>query len=176
MTKLQLEAYLPMHTLYHLYAHLELQFPVILYSCKTNAAKIWKRIIMGVKCSSQYRLWQKKPSKPLFCFTSVYLQMSMKYIILCENLKWTWKCFMVIKIPPYLILAPGKEYFLLNGSSLGTLEGLLSQNDLYLDPVKAGRGDLTKVVYNFGYWVRQGTTLLACCPFERYTEHSLLSS
>lgn len=59
---------------------------------------------------------------------------------------------MVIKIPPYLILAPGERIFSAEWQQFwGSLEGLLSENELDLDPAKAGRGDLTKVVYNSGY-------------------------
>lgn len=74
-----------------------LQFLVILYSCKTNTAQMWKRVIMGIKCPSHYRLWQKKPSKPPFCFPNIYLHTSIKHINLCENLQCAWKYFMVIK-------------------------------------------------------------------------------
>lgn len=89
MTKIQWEAYLPnartILVLYHMGAYLELQFPVILYSCKTNEAQMWKRVTTGIKCVSRYRLWQKKPSKPLSCVSNSHLHTSRKHRILCEN-------------------------------------------------------------------------------------------
>lgn len=99
--------------LYHMSAYLELQFPVILYSCKTNAAQTWKKCIVGIKCIYHYRLWQKKPSKPPSCFNNIYLHASSNHRILCENLQCARKCFMVIKslLSWFNISSKGEDFF-----------------------------------------------------------------
>lgn len=133
--------------------HLELQFPVILYSCKTNATPRWKRAIMGIKCLCHYR--PKKPSRPPSCFNNVCLRASRKHGVLCGNLQYTWKCFMVIKslLSQFNISSKGKDLLCWMATAFKTIRifgGSFSSKCVIPGPSEGWWGQLTKGVYSPG--------------------------
>lgn len=104
---------------------------------------MWKRVMVGIKCPSYYRLSQKSHQN-LHCVSLISVYINETYYSLYKPLMCS-EMFYGHKVPPYLILAPREKTFLLNGSKQisGSLETLSSQNELHMDPVKDDRRHLT---------------------------------